>query len=309
MQFQKTIKSRIELSGTALHSGEFVYISINPAPVNSGIIFVRTDIESKPQIKAMWSNVVDTELSTVLGNKDGVKIATVEHMLSSLRGLDIDNAVIEVSGNEMPILDGSTGDYVDAINRAGIEVQDKTRKYIQVIKPVSAHIDDKFVYFLPAKELKITCRVNYKNPNIGLQHLEYIDNSFSYINNISKAKTFGFLEEVEDLQKRGFALGGSYENAIVIDSYGVVNRNKMSYDDEFVRHKILDIIGDIALTGSTRLMAHIVAYKTGHKLNNLAVKELFNRAMCFKIVEEPVEVDEKAFVEEVFSLLDPVSNL
>ena len=309
MQFQKTIKAKIELSGIALHSGEPVRISINPAPVDSGIIFVRADIESRPQIKAVWSNVVDTELSTVLGNKDGVKIATVEHLISSLRGLDIDNAIVEVSGSEMPILDGSSNFYVDAINNIGIETQDKARKYIQIIKPVSAHIDDKFIYFLPAKELKITCRVNYKNPSIGLQHMEYVDNPFAYTTSISKAKTFGFMEEVEDLQKRGFALGGSYDNAIVIDTYGVVNRDKMSYDDEFVRHKILDILGDIALTGSNRLMAHIVAYKTGHRLNNLAVKELFNRTACFKIVEEPVEVDEKAFVEEVFSLLDPVSNL
>ncbi|MEI6093702.1 MAG: UDP-3-O-acyl-N-acetylglucosamine deacetylase, partial [bacterium] len=249
------------------------------------------------------------ELSTVLGNKEGVRVATVEHILSALRGMNIDNAIVEVSGSELPILDGSAVVYVDVIRKVGIKVQDKARKYIQVIKPVSAHIDDKFVYLLPANEFKITCRVNYKNPNIGLQHLEYVDNPFAYTNNLSKAKTFGFLEEVEDLQKRGLALGGSYENAIVLNSEGIINKDQMSYEDEFVRHKILDIMGDVALTGTTRLLAHIVAYKSGHKLNTIAVTELFNRATCFKVVEEPILVDEKAYIEEVFSLLDPVSNL
>lgn len=309
MEYQNTINQRIELSGVALHSGESINISINPAEAESGVVFVRSDLKDRPEIKAVWSSVVDTELSTVLGNKDGVRVATVEHLLSALRGLDVDNAIVEVSGSELPILDGSSGVYVDAIRQVGIKIQDKARKYIQVIKPVSAHIDDKFVYFLPANEFKITCRVNYKNPNIGLQHLEYVDNSFKYTNDVCKAKTFGFLEEVEDLQKRGLALGGSYENAIVINADGIINKDKMTYDDEFVRHKILDIVGDIALTGSTRLLAHVVAYKSGHKLNSLAVKELFNRSMCYRIVEEPLLVDEKAYIEEVFSLLDPVSNL
>jgi UDP-3-O-[3-hydroxymyristoyl] N-acetylglucosamine deacetylase len=309
MQFQKTIKSRVELSGTSLHSGEPVRIVINPAPTNTGITFIRADLETKPEIKGVWSNIVDTELSTVLGNKDGVRVATVEHLLSALRGLDIDNASVEVYGNELPILDGSAAVYVDALRASGIVDQDKARKYIQVTKPVSAYIDDKFVYFLPAMALKITCRVNYKNPNIGLQHLEYSDNSFAYTNNISKAKTFGFLEQVEDLQRRGFALGGSYDNAIVLSDEGVVNKGKMSYDDEFVRHKILDVIGDMALTGSARLIAHVVAYKSGHTLHALALKELFERTTCFKTVEELVAVDEKAFADEVFALLDPVASL
>ena len=309
MQFQKTIKDKIELSGIALHSGQAVHMIISPSKVDSGIVFVRGDIESRPEIKATWSNVVDTELSTVLGNKDGIKVATVEHLLSALKGLGVDNAIVEVFGNELPVLDGSAAVYVDAINKVGIEAQDKPVKYIQVVKPVSVHIDDRFVYLLPAKDLKVTCRVNYKNPNIGLQHLEYCDNPFAYTNNISKAKTFGFLEQVEDLQKRGFALGGSYENAIVLNSEGVVNKNNMNYEDEFVRHKILDIMGDISLVGPTRLIAHVVAYKSGHKLHTLVVKELFERTTCFKVVEEPIAVDEKAFAEEVFSLLDPISSL
>jgi UDP-3-O-[3-hydroxymyristoyl] N-acetylglucosamine deacetylase len=291
-----------------LHSGKTSRLIVNPAEVDTGIVFRRADLEDAPLIKAVWSNVVETELSTVLGNKAGVKIATIEHLLSAIRGLDIDNALIDIYGEELPILDGSSSEYVDGINKVGIAVQDKARKYLQILKPVSARIDDKFVYFLPSTEFKITCRVNYSHPFIGLQDIEYVDKPFNYSNNICRAKTFGFLEQVEDLQKRGFALGGSYDNAIVLGAKDVVNKDKMSYEDEFVRHKILDIVGDMALC-EHRLIAHLVAYKSGHALHNLALKELSNSFASSKLVEEALAVDEKKFAMEVFSLLGvPVSK-
>lgn len=308
MQFQKTINASVEFCGVALHSGKSSRLILNPAPVDTGVIFNRVDIEGRPSIKAIWSNVVETELSTVLGNNDGVKIATVEHLLSAIRGLDIDNVAVDVYGEELPILDGSSSEYVDGINQVGISVQDKARKYLQVLKPVSVNIDDKFLYFLPSSEFKITCRVNYAHPFIGLQHIEYSDKPFNYSNNICRAKTFGFLEQVEDLQKRGFALGGSYDNAIVLGADHIINKNKMSYEDEFVRHKILDIVGDMALC-EHRLIAHIVAYKSGHALHNLALKELFNSFASSKLVEEALPVDEKKFAMEVCSLLGvPISK-
>ena len=307
MQFQKTIKSRVEFCGVALHSGKNSRLVVSPAEVNTGVVFRRADLEGSPSIKALWSNVVETELSTVLGTKASVKIATVEHLLSAIRGLDIDNVLIDVYGEELPILDGSSSAYVDGINKVGITVQDKARKYLQVIKPISARVDDKFVYFLPSTEFKITCRVNYSHPFIGLQHIEYVDKPFNYSNNICRAKTFGFLEQVEDLQKRGFALGGSYDNAIVLGADGVINKQKMTYDDEFVRHKILDIVGDMALCGH-RILAHVVAYKSGHTLHNLALKELAKSFASFKLVEEALPVDEQSFASEVSSLLGVVNS-
>ncbi|MFH1222990.1 MAG: UDP-3-O-acyl-N-acetylglucosamine deacetylase [Pseudomonadota bacterium] len=308
MYVQRTVKNRVELSGIALHSGQYTTVSINPAPENTGIVFIRTDISTRPEIKALWSNVVDTELSTVLGIKGGAKVATVEHLISALKGLDIDNAIIEVSGPELPILDGSSASYVDAIQKAGIIKQNAQGKYIQVIKPVSASIDDKFLYFLPSKDFKITCRVNYKHPFVGLQHIDYKHSDYSYVTNVAKAKTFGFLNEVEKLKEKGLIKGGSFENALVLDDDKVINKNRMSYVDEFVRHKVLDIIGDLGLVGPHRLLAHVVAYKNGHALHNAALAELAERKSYFKVLSEPVEVDEKAFAEQALSILQAIPS-
>ncbi len=305
---QRTIKGKIEFSGVALHTGDNVRVVINPAPVNTGIVFVRADLPKRPQIKALWNNVVDTQLSTVIGSKK-VRIATIEHLMSAIRGLNIDNALIEVYGPELPILDGSSLAYVDSLENAGIVEQDAPVKYVQVVKPISVSLDDRFIYLLPSSEFKISCRVNYKHPSVGLQHFEYRHNTFNYVAEVAKAKTFGFLNEVAKLKEKGLALGGSYENALVLDNNGVVNKTIMSYDDEFVRHKVLDIMGDMALCGSgTRLLAHVVAYKSGHGLHAMALKEMRARKTSFKVLEEPVLVDDKAYAEKAFSLLQTVAT-
>jgi len=305
---QRTVRERVEFSGVALHSGAEVSVVIKPAPEDTGILFTRADLPKKPSIHATWKNVVDTQMSTVLGNRR-TRIATVEHLMSALRGLNIDNAFVEVYGPEVPILDGSSVSYIDALEAVGVIEQTKPVKYLQVLKPISVSIDDRFVYLLPASDLKISCRVNYKHPVVGLQHFEYRHNTFNYIAEVAKAKTFGFLNEVEKLKEKGLALGGSYKNALVLGSDNVINKDIMSYSDEFVRHKVLDIMGDMALCGNgTRLLAHIVAYKSGHELHKLALKELRQRKTCFKVLEEPVLVDEKAYTEKAFSLLQTVAT-
>ncbi len=306
--FQRTLRTAIEFSGIALHSGEDVRVVVKPAPENTGIIFVRADLEKATNIKALWKNVTETEMSTVIGTKK-TRISTIEHLMSALRGLNVDNATVEVYGSELPILDGSSLSYVDLIETAGLVEQSAPVKYLQVVKPVSVSLDDRFVYLLPSSEFRISCRVNYKHPSVGLQHFEYRHNTFNYVAEVAKAKTFGFLNEVAKLKEKGLALGGSYENALVLDSDGVMNKKIMSYDDEFVRHKVLDIMGDMALCGSgTRLLAHVVAYKSGHGLHNMALKELHQRTGCFKLVEEPVFVDDKAYAQKAFSLLQTVAT-
>lgn len=308
MYIQRTVKNKVEFSGVALHCGQYVTVTVNPAKENTGIVFVRTDVNSSPQIKALWSSVVDTGLSTVIGVKNGLRIATIEHLMSALKGLNIDNAVVEVSGPELPILDGSSVTYIEGLEKAGVIEQNEKGTYLQVLKPVSASIDDKFLYFLPSSHFKVTCRVNYKHPSVGLQHFEYNHGIYSYAADISRAKTFGFLNEVEKLKEKGLIQGGSFENALVLDDDKVVNKDRMSYDDEFVRHKILDIIGDMGLVGPHRLLAHIVAYKSGHALHNMALKELAEHRSYFKVLAEPAPVDEKAFAEQALSILQTVPS-
>jgi len=305
MDFQRTLKSAIEFSGVALHSGAFVEVKVLPAKENTGIVFVRTDVKDKPQITANWNNIIDTELSTVIGQKKGFRIATVEHLMSALKGMNVDNAIVEINGPELPALDGSSTCYVEEIRKAGLQVQNAKIKYLQILKPISVNVDDKFIYLLPASTFKISCRVNYKHPLVGLQHFEYTTSS-NYEDEVSKAKTFGFLKDVEALQKKGLALGGTFDNALVLDDEKVVNEDIMSYTDEFVRHKVLDIIGDMALAGPYRVLAHVVAYKSGHMLHAMALKELFSRSTCFKMVEQPLEVDENAYSKQAINILNTV---
>lgn len=305
MDFQRTLKSAIEFSGVALHSGAFVEMRVLPAKENTGIVFVRTDVKDKPQISATWNNIIDMELSTVIGQKKGFRIATIEHLMSALKGMNIDNAIVEINGPELPALDGSSTCYVEEIRKAGVQVQNAKIQYLQILKPVSVNVDDKFIYLLPSSTFKISCRVNYKHPLVGLQHFEYTT-SLNYEDEVSKAKTFGFLKDVEALQSKGLALGGTFDNALVLDDDKIVNENIMSYTDEFVRHKVLDIIGDVALAGPYRVLAHVVAYKSGHALHAMALQELFSRKTCFKVSEQPIEVDENAYSKQALNILNTV---
>lgn len=300
MYLERTIRDNISFEGVGLHNGKYARVIIKPANSEQGIVFVK-----KPEnvsIKADWRNVIDTKLCTVLGAK-GVRISTVEHLLSAIRGLRIDNLTIEVEGDEIPVLDGSANCFVELFKNNSIVNQNKTRKFIQILKPVSISIEDRFIFLLPSDDFRITSRINFNSDVIGLQHMDYVDGVKDFIKNVSKAKTFGFLNEVTFLKQNGFALGGSLENSIVVDSKGILNQKALTYEDEFVRHKTLDIIGDLSLTGKYYLLAHVVAYKSGHRLHNEVLKELFKIENAFKIVDEPKEIDTSFYRKKVLSLL------
>jgi len=300
MYFQRTISNEINFSGLGLHTGVFSKVTIKPALADTGIIFVKKN--ENILINALWDNVVETKLCTVLG-KNNVKISTVEHLLSAIRGLKIDNLEIQIEGDEIPVLNGDSYSYVELFKNIQIIEQNKTRRFIQVLKPVSFIEDDRFIFLLPSNDFRITTRINFNNEVIGIQHYDYVDNVRDYVNNISKAKTFGFMNEVTLLKQNGFALGGSILNSIIVDEKGIVNKKYLTYEDEFVRHKTLDIVGDLSLTGNYFLLAHVVAYKSGHYLHNQVLRNLFNDIANYKIVDEPKEIDTRYYRKKVLSLL------
>lgn len=284
---QRTLSSKIKASGVGLHTGKKITLTLKPAPVNAGIAFVRTDLKSGP-IKASLENVYDTRLSTTLSNKTA-KISTVEHLLSALAGLGIDNALIELDGPEVPIMDGSARPFVFMIQSAGIQEQDDTKKFIRIKKKIEVRQDEKWAKIEPFDGFKVAFTIDFNHPAFSesSQSSEIDFSSVSYLSQVSRARTFGFAKDIELLRKNNLALGGSVNNAIVIDDYKVINEEGVRFQDEFVKHKILDAIGDLYLLGHG-LIGSFSAYKSGHHLNNLLLRELVNN----------VDAWEKATIED-----------
>ncbi|MBI5892847.1 MAG: UDP-3-O-acyl-N-acetylglucosamine deacetylase [Deltaproteobacteria bacterium] len=276
MPKQRTLKGVAACSGIGLHSGKKVNIRILPVDEDSGITFVRTDISGRPAIKAISENVVDTRLATTLGN-GRVTISTVEHLLAAFYGLGIDNAVVEVDSCEIPIMDGSSAHFVNLIQSTGIEFQKKDKKFIVIKKPIKVRDGRKVALLLPSKSFKITYSISFEHPFLKNQSLSTIYSESLFKNEICDARTFGFLKEVEWLRSQGLAIGASLENAIAIGDTKIINKECMKYHDEFVRHKILDCIGDMSLLGAN-IIGHIMASRSGHCLNQKLVK---------KVIESP----------------------
>ena len=274
---QKTLSKTISFSGVGLHTGCKSTIVLHPAPENTGYLFkIKNGPCSFSDILGTYSNVSSTILCTTLSNQSGFKISTTEHLLSSLYGLEIDNVIIEIiAGNEIPILDGSASEFVDGINSCGSETQNFTKKIIKIIKEVEVVENDKVIRVSPHDETLITCEIDFDSKIIGHQSMSLILNRDIYSSQISNARTFGFLEQVEILRKKGLALGGNFENAIVISKDKVVSKNGLRYNDEFVRHKTLDLIGDFSLAGF-KIQASIFSYKAGHDLNNKLLRKIFS---------------------------------
>ena len=272
---QRTLSSKINASGVGLHTGKKISLTLNPAPVNSGIMFKRTDIKSNP-IKASLENVFDTRLSTSLSNDD-IKISTVEHLLSALAGIGIDNAMIELDGPEVPIMDGSARPFVFMIQSAGIQEQTDLKKFIKIKKTIEVKQGEKWAKIEPFDGFKVAFTIDFDHPAFSetSQSSEIDFSSVSYLSQVSRARTFGFTKDIELLRKNNLALGGSVSNAIVIDDYKVINEEGVRFQDEFVKHKILDAIGDLYLLGHG-LIGSFSAYKSGHHLNNLLLRELVN---------------------------------
>ena len=249
---QRTLKNVIRATGVGLHTGEKVYLTLRPAPVNTGIIFTRVDLDIPVQIPARASNVGDTTLSTCL-IKDDVRISTIEHLMSALSGLGIDNVFIDVSAPEVPIMDGSAGPFVFLIQSAGIEEQSELKRFIKILKPLHLEHGDKAVSLEPFDGFKVSYTLHYDHP-VYKKHTKSatIDfSSTSFVKEVSRARTFGFMHEFEELRNRNLALGASMDNAIAIGDYKVLNEDGLRYEDEFVKHKILDSIGDLYLLGNS----------------------------------------------------------
>ena len=271
---QRTLKNVIRATGVGLHSGEKVYLTLRPAAANVGIIFRRVDLDEPVIIPAKAENVGDTQLSTTL-IQDGVRISTVEHLLSAIAGLGIDNIYIDVSASEVPIMDGSAGPFVFLLQSAGIEEQDAPKRYIKIKRKIVVSDGDKWASFEPFNGFKVSFSIDFEHPvfKTRLQKSSIDFSSTSFVKEISRARTFGFMKDIEMLRQRNLALGGSMDNAIVVDDYRVLNEDGLRYEDEFVKHKILDAIGDLYLLGHS-LVGEFIGHKSGHELNNRLLRAL-----------------------------------
>jgi len=272
---QRTLKNVIRATGVGLHTGEKVYLTLRPAAPNSGIVFRRVDFEEPRIISADPFHVGDTVLNTTL-LVDGVRVSTVEHLLSAMAGLGIDNAYVDLSAPEVPIMDGSAGPFVFLIQSAGIVEQDAPKKFFRVRKPVQVEGEDgKFARFEPYDGFKVSFTIEFDHPlfNGSTQEAAIDFSTTSFVKEISRARTFGFMKDIEAMRERNLALGGSLDNAIVVDDYRVLNEDGLRYEDEFVRHKILDAIGDLYLLGHS-LIGAFHGFKSGHALNNQLLRQL-----------------------------------
>jgi UDP-3-O-[3-hydroxymyristoyl] N-acetylglucosamine deacetylase len=281
---QRTLKNAIRATGVGLHTGEKIYLTLLPAPVDTGIVFRRVDLDPVVEIQAKAENVGDTTLSTTLVKGD-VRVSTVEHLLSAIAGMGIDNAVVEVSAPEVPIMDGSAGPFVFLIQSAGIEEQNAPKKFIRIKRPVVVEDGDKIASFLPFDGFKVSFSIDFDHPVFKGRTLEAsVDfSSTSFVKEVSRARTFGFMHEIEYLRSKGLAKGGSVDNAIVVDEYRILNEDGLRYEDEFVKHKILDAIGDLYLLGNS-LIGEFKAHKSGHALNNKSLRQLIAQKDAWEVV-------------------------
>lgn len=281
---QRTLKNEIKATGVGLHTGDKVMLTLKPAPIDFGIVFRRVDLSPIVEIAAKAENVGETTLSTSLV-QDGVKVSTVEHLLSAMAGLGIDNAIVEVNAPEVPIMDGSAGPFVFLIQSAGIQEQAAAKQFIRIKKPVAVKDGDKIAMFKPFDGFKVSFSIDFDHPVFRDKPLSAtVDfSSTSFVKEVSRARTFGFMHEFEYLRSKGLAKGGSMDNAIAVDDFRVLNEDGLRYEDEFVKHKMLDAIGDLYLLGNS-LVGEFTAHKSGHALNNHLLRELIKQTDAWEVI-------------------------
>lgn len=282
---QRTIKNPVKETGIGLHKGEKVTMTLRPAPANTGIVFRRVDLTPHVDIPARANAVGDTVLCTCLSNDDGVSIQTVEHLASALAGLGIDNIIVDVDSNELPIMDGSASPFVFLLQSAGIEELNAPKRFIRIKKPVRVEEDDKWAELRPHDGFRVDFKIDFDHPVISQtrQHMVMDFDSSSYVSEVSRARTFGFMRDLEYMNSKNLALGGSMENAVALDEFRVLNPEGLRYDDEFLKHKILDAVGDLYLGGHS-IIGELRAYKTGHGLNNKLLNALLAQKECWEYV-------------------------
>jgi len=288
---QRTLKNVIRATGVGLHSGDTVFLTLRPAAPNSGIIFRRVDLDPVVEIEAKAENVGETLLSTSL-IQHGQSVSTVEHLLSAFAGLGIDNAVIDISAAEVPIMDGSAGPFVFLIQSAGIEEQSVAKQFIRIKKPILLEDGDKWAKFEPFDGFKVSFTIDFEHPAFTgrPQQVDVDFSSTSFVREVSRARTFGFMKDIEKLRENNLALGASVDNAIALDDYRIVNEDGLRYEDEFVRHKVLDAIGDLYLLGHS-LIGAFSGHKSGHEVNNKLLRKLLVETDAWELVSFDEEKD------------------
>jgi len=288
--FQTTLNDRVSLEGIGVHSGKPVCITLHPAEANSGIVFLRTHLDNgrEREIEARYSQVIDTRLCTVVGDPARGSVSTIEHLMAALRGLGVDNVTVEVDGPEMPIMDGSSRAFVEAIDQTGLETLRVRRRPIRIVKPVRVEMGRAFAEFLPYdKGFKLDIEIDFDTPLVGRQRKTLDLTPESFRRDLAKARTFGFVKDVEKLWEKGLALGSSLDNSVAIGEDRILNPEGLRYADEFVRHKALDAVGDLALAGPM-IVGHFRSYCGGHKLNHMMLEALFADASAWAYVDLPV---------------------
>jgi UDP-3-O-[3-hydroxymyristoyl] N-acetylglucosamine deacetylase len=279
---QTTLKKKLFFSGVGIHNGKAVSMSIEPAEPNTGIVFVRTDINKNNVIKAVIDNVDTTCLCTKIRNIEGVSVSTIEHLMATLNGLNIDNVKIKINAPELPALDGSSHDYTKKIISSGIKIQNFDRKYIKILKKIEVSDNDRHISIIPAEKLTLNISISYPNTIIGNSKLLYNHSQDSFVKQLSKARTFTLIEDVEKMRLAGYAMGGNINNAIVVDRYNIVNSKGLRFDKEFVKHKALDCIGDFYLFGMP-LIGLVNSVSPGHRLNQMFVRKVLSDKKNFSI--------------------------
>lgn len=304
---QRTLMNEVGCTGIGLHTGEKVKINLKPAPANSGIKFVRTDLKGHPEVEVRFDNVFDTTLATTIGT-NGCKVSTIEHLMAAFFGLGIDNAVVELDGPEVPIMDGSAAPFVFLIKSGDILEQKSPKQFIVIKKPFKVDDGNRSVCIYPSKKLKITYMIDFQHPLLRNQEYELTFSGRDFVREISTARTFGFMKDVETLKKNGLARGGSLDNAVVIDDFRIINEDGLRFDDEFVRHKILDFIGDISIVGSP-IIGHFVVKKSGHFLNQQMLRKLMESKKHWKVMtfKTPEECTKTNVTIPAFGALQPVT--
>ncbi|WP_218354091.1 UDP-3-O-acyl-N-acetylglucosamine deacetylase [Alteromonas lipotrueiana] len=282
---QRTIKHPVQETGIGLHKGEKVTMTLRPAPANTGIVFRRIDLEPFVDIPARANAVGDTVLCTCVNNEDGVSIHTVEHLASALAGLGIDNIIVEVDSNELPIMDGSASPFIFLLQSAGIEELNAPKRFLRIKKPVRVEDGDKWAELLPHDGFRVDFEIDFDHPVISQTRQKMVMDfdSCSYVNEVSRARTFGFMRDVEYMNANNLALGASMENAVALDEFRILNPEGLRYDDEFLKHKILDAVGDLYLGGHS-IVGELRAYKTGHGLNNKLLNAVLSNADAWEFV-------------------------
>jgi UDP-3-O-[3-hydroxymyristoyl] N-acetylglucosamine deacetylase len=291
LSYQHTLAGPAICAGVGVHSGQRVRVSIRPAPVNTGIVFVRTDLDGDNRVRATAEAVTPTRLCTVIENASGVKVATIEHLMAALAALDVDNAVVELDGPEIPIMDGSALPFIQLIDRAGRRLQEAERLYIEVLDTVEVAEGDKWVRLSPCDRFEMAFEIAFPTPVIGRQRVDMAVTEASFRRELADCRTFGFLADVNALREAGLARGGSLENAVVIDGDRVLNPEGLRRPDEFVRHKALDAVGDLYVMGAPFLGRFEGVY-AGHALNNLAVRALLARPDAYRLAPLSVALAE-----------------